>query len=896
MRKNYAQFDITTLTNGDSIGLTIIEIQKIPGLPILGAENDRELEINEAYQNGFANLLSQIYQVYRRSHSEGGSTGEISMELLWLTSPVQSQPYQANIRLFLIIRAIDTSDDAVTHMLQTLSQICTATLELQKYVFESINYERLAAIVKKVKDRSIRAVVKEEHLENLQNAVFPVCYSFAKLNSQASDLSRIVHTLTGHPNCAVSFQLLPTSYTAGEIDAVEKMAQTLSALDYGIYAQNIGNISISLAEKHAELYRYYAENRESPLFLFNILVSGSPEAVDDISAQVYGQLTGSNGNSGGLRYVDLMADAVQKDDNFYPLPWAINEILIDRERDQGIWNGRSQFQNCYRLPYIVTAEEASVFFRLPVGSGKISAGLSVNDSSKNLQTYADGVINGRGISVGRLKASSGSDQIGFEVNDLARHMLVVGTPGSGKTTFLVGLMDRLWKRYGIPFLVIEPAKNEYRAMLKTIPDLQIFTPGKNDVSPFLFNPFMPPEHVKLETYKSTLKTAFSAAVSMVSPLNQIFEQAIDNCYSDFRWLDNYTSDDQGAVFNISDFIRCFQETFDAIGYTGDAKNIGRAGVVRLKSLMRLFDNYSTVPIADLLKRPTLIELNAIENSDQKALIISLLLLSVQAYVNANYSGEGGLKNVILLEEAHTLLASEKKAGEGEADPSGVAQGLLKRMLAEIRSYGVGLVIADQSPRKVSADVVALTDIKLAFRLVEAADKQTIADSTNMTEQQMQRLTRLKTGEAFFFFNRLDNPEEVETNDYRLDHNIRITLPDQEAKRLSTYWNDKPERLRPYPDCSEVPYCKGGCSYERRILAREIARRIYIKNFKPDSADFSLVEKVFAGISKLVTAELNNEPFSRELLSCVKVHLWRQIKYNTKIPVTNALIDNSLRKA
>lgn len=44
------------------------------------------------------------------------------------------------------------------------------------------------------------------------------------------------------------------------------------------------------------------------------------------------------------------------------------------------------------------------------------------------------------------------------------------------------------------------------------------------------------------------------------------------------------------------------------------------------------------------------------------------------------------------------------------------------MLAEIRSYGVGVVVADQSPRKVSTDVVALTDIKMVFRLVESSDK------------------------------------------------------------------------------------------------------------------------------------------------------------------------------
>ena len=70
------------------------------------------------------------------------------------------------------------------------------------------------------------------------------------------------------------------------------------------------------------------------------------------------------------------------------------------------------------------------------------------------------------------------------------------------------------------------------------------------------------------------------------------------------------------------------------------------------------------------------------------MIISLLLLSILSYVNANYVGEGGLKNVILLEEAHVLLDADANSGQGEANPSAIAQGLVKRMLAEIRSYGV----------------------------------------------------------------------------------------------------------------------------------------------------------------------------------------------------------------
>ena len=438
-------------------------------------------------------------------------------------------------------------------------------------------------------------------------------------------------------------------------------------------------------------------------------------------------------------------------------------------------------------------------------------------------------------------------------------------------------------------------------MVQSIPELQVFTPGKNFISPFVFNPFVPPKNVKLETYKSTLKTAFAAAVSMSSPLDKIFEETVNNCYSDFRWLDTYTSDNaytsnsKVRIFNISDFIKCFDETFEAIGYTGDAKNIGRAGLVRLQSLVNLFDNYYSIPIEDLLTKPTVIELAAIENSDQKALIISLLLLSILAYVNSNYLGEGSLRNVILLEEAHVLLDADTNAGEGEANPSAIAQGLVKRMLAEIRSYGVGIVIADQSPRKVTTDVVALTDIKLAFRLVEATDKQILADSSNMSETQEKRLAKLKPGEAFLFFGKLDEPEEIKTEDYRLAQNISITLSDEGIRSLSTYWNDRRDKLRPYPECAYCRYCAGGCDYNKRILGREIARRIFVKHFKPESADSQTVKDVFKQMTVLIQQELNDEPYDLHLLACVELHLMRRIRYGTKIELSDATVQATLSK-
>ena len=166
----------------------------------------------------------------------------------------------------------------------------------------------------------------------------------------------------------------------------------------------------------------------------------------------------------------------------------------------------------------------------------------------------------------------------------------------------------------------------------------------------------------------------------------------------------------------------------------------------------------------------------------------------------------------------------------------------------------------------------------------------------MNEAQTARLTRLKPGEAFLFFNKLDEPEEIVTPDYRLENKINITLSDESIRTLSTYWNDKQELLRPYPQCQCVAFCKSGCNYYRRCLAREISRRIFVRNFKPDSKEFELVRAVFAHISKLTMAELNSEPFNKELLACVKAQLWRRIQYGTKIPISEKTIETSLKKA
>lgn len=885
------------LADGGWTGVAALEVTTIPDASVFGDVGSvgGEAWADEQVQRGkrdFANWLGEYWQWNAERMRTAGT--ESCIELLWTTAAVENQAYRAAIRLFFFFRAMGRTKESVEETLRGCSRSLESALAMGKYEYRPLEASEAHPLAAGLRREGAVALAKDESLAVLQNQILNECYAFDRIPESAQDLGKISNILVDYPDSHVSMQLIPTSYSPAETACVERMTNALETLTRGIRDGQAGNVGFALAEKHAETYKHYAERRNGALFAFQIEVGGPGEATGNIATRVYGQLNGVPGKEVRLRTASAASASFDYQGLYFAMPWALQEFLEETDRRMEVW-GRNWPRAFWRLPFIVTTEEAAEFFRLPIGTSRVGAGLSVNSSGRKSRTYADGIVNGGDIVVGRLKSSAKGDSIGFSLKDLTKHMLVVGTPGSGKTTFSVGLLDRLWKRHRIPFLVIEPAKNEYRALVQSIPELQVFTPGKSDVSPFQFNPFVPPKNVRLEAYKSVLKTAFAAAVTMSSPLDKIFEEAVSDCYSDFRWLDTYTTDDKGRIFNIQDFVKRFQKTFDGIGYTGDARNIGRAGVVRLNGLANLFDNYGTVPFEDLLTKPTVIELAAIENSDQKALIIALLLLGILAYVNRNYLGDGHLKNVILLEEAHVLLDSESKGGEGAADPSAIAKGLLKRMLAEIRSYGVGIVVADQSPRKVGTDVVALTDIKLAFRLVEREDKEILADSTNMSATQIQRLPRLKPGESMLFFGKLEEPEEVVTEDYRAANAIDISLTDEGIRDASTYWNTRRELLRPYPQCCGVPECTACCDFARRVLAREIARRIASRHFTPESKDPELLRKVYAGIEQLGKAELNDEPWSQALSHCVRVHFLRRIKYGTKIPLSDAIIERTIAK-
>lgn len=201
------------LQSGEKVGLCAIEVTSIPHLSILQKRFAQTPNIDAEYKQDMARLLSELYQSRKLHGLRTDSPREIALELLFSTEEARNQPYKARIRLHLIIRAIDESEDGVTATISSLLRICSSALDFGKYEYEVVSLEKLTSSVAGIDDSCIVALVKEEQLKNLQNQALPSCYFFRRLPITANDLSRIVNALTDHPNAAISIQLIPTSYS-----------------------------------------------------------------------------------------------------------------------------------------------------------------------------------------------------------------------------------------------------------------------------------------------------------------------------------------------------------------------------------------------------------------------------------------------------------------------------------------------------------------------------------------------------------------------------------------------------------------------------------------------------------------------------------------------------------
>jgi Helicase HerA, central domain len=446
--------------------------------------------------------------------------------------------------------------------------------------------------------------------------------------------------------------------------------------------------------------------------------------------------------------------------------WAISEPA------DGPDGGASAFRHPFPAQSVLTSTQLAAYIHLPQLEVPGYAVLVEPELAFDVQPPR---VTDDALEVGRVARSAGLEGPSYltPLASLTRHAFVAGVTGSGKTNTLFHLLRQATER-GVPFLVLEPAKTEYRTLLEAPgigSQIRVFTLGNEAVAPFRLNPLEAEAGTPLAVHIDLLRSVFVASFGMWTPLPQILERCLYEVYEDRGW--DVTNGVNRRLANgervaeayptLADLAAKVDIVTTQLGYdervTSDmrAALLTRINALRIGARGRMLDGYRSIPMAELLRWPTVLELEHIGDDDDKAFLMGLLLIRLVEHRRAGQA-HGGLRHLLVIEEAHRLLAAvPRRASEEQADPRGKAVDAFTNVLAEIRAYGQGVIVADQVPVRLAPEVIKNTGLKIVHRVVAGDDREVLAAAMAMDDRQSRALTTLATGVAAVYGGSDDAP-------------------------------------------------------------------------------------------------------------------------------------------
>lgn len=365
---------------------------------------------------------------------------------------------------------------------------------------------------------------------------------------------------------------------------------------------------------------------------------------------------------------------------------------------------------------------------------------------------------------------------GLSEYDLNKHTFVCGITGSGKTNSVKRILESVDK----PFLVIEPAKKEYRNIQK-MP--KVYTLGRPEINCLKLNPFYILPGVSPQQHIDRLKDLFSASFAFYGPMPYILEKCLNNIYKKCGWnltlgyhpkligekgaQDLFDEEAMQKKYSLAAHRYVFPTMQDLkkevdryieeeMSYEGEVKgNIRGAIKARIDSLCEgskgyMFNTCEMVDMERLLSENTVLELEGLADDADKAFALGLLIIYINEYrsIDTEMDDTQGLRHLLVIEEAHRLLKNvSTENNEDLGNPKGKAVEHFTNMLAEMRSYGQGVIVAEQIPSKLAPDVIKNSSNKIIHRLVAKDDKEQIASTIGVLPEDAIHLGMYKVGYA-----------------------------------------------------------------------------------------------------------------------------------------------------
>lgn len=409
---------------------------------------------------------------------------------------------------------------------------------------------------------------------------------------------------------------------------------------------------------------------------------------------------------------------------------------------------------------------------------KAIAGLPILECAefgRNIVTYDDAKKTDKVFELGNIFHMNREENV--EVNlskqSFASHTFITGSTGSGKSNTVYQILSEA-KRQKTKFLVVEPAKGEYKSVFGMEKGVSVY--GTNpELTPMLrINPFSFPKGIHVLEHLDRLVEIFNVCWPMYAAMPAVLKNAVEKSYSDCGWNLNTSKNKYGEnIFpTFADVAANVKIIIDSSEYDNENKGAYKGALLtRLQSLTNGINGMifvqDEIKATDLFDKNVIVDLSRVGSSETKSLIMGMLVLKLQEHrmTTAENINEP-LKHITVLEEAHNILkrTSTEQSSEG-ANLVGKSVEMLANAIAEMRTYGEGFIIVDQAPGLLDMSTIRNTNTKIIMRLPDLSDRELVGKAANLNDDQIVELAKLPCGVAAVYQNEWVQPVLCKVNKY-----------------------------------------------------------------------------------------------------------------------------------
>lgn len=339
-------------------------------------------------------------------------------------------------------------------------------------------------------------------------------------------------------------------------------------------------------------------------------------------------------------------------------------------------------------------------------------------------------------------------RVKLDMDSLCAHTFITGSTGTGKSNFIYNLLEQIYEE-DKHFLVIEPAKGEYKNVLGGFDDVSVYGTNPMYTELLHINPFSFPKHINVLEHIDRLVEIFNACWPMYAAMPAVLKDAIERVYKDKGWIFSnpaYYSDDFPTF---ADLIKVLPDIMSESLYSADTKSdYSGALITRVKSLTNgingeIFCSTKEISNEALFNKNVIVDISRVGSVETKSLIMGIIIMKLQEYRMQPDEMNENLQHITVLEEAHNLL---RRTSFVQAQESSNLQGksveMLTNAIAEMRTYGEGFIIADQAPDMLDEAVIRNTNTKIIFRLPDEHDCELVGKSIALNDVQIKELAKL----------------------------------------------------------------------------------------------------------------------------------------------------------